>query len=116
MRRALLALAVAASLLVAGCATDQPGSTATDGSPTPSPSPMPTPELTGSAESPTATATQTPGSVGSTATPTETASTPTAEPTSGEYRVRRGSIPEEFDSLDVTFRVVFVDERGDLGA
>ncbi|MFC7195570.1 hypothetical protein ACFQL4_14625 [Halosimplex aquaticum] len=113
MRRTVLAFAVAASLVLAGCTTGQPSTESTVPSLTPSPAPSPSPQQ--SADSPTPTATKTPGSVPSTALPTQTQSAPTSEPTSVEYVVRAGDIPDEFASVEVTFRVVFVDKLRDLG-
>lgn len=54
-------------------------------------------------------------------TETPTATSPTAAPTAApdpvtvEYRVRAGAVPDEFESVTVTFRAVFVDRTTDLG-
>lgn len=115
MRSVVLALAVGAVLVFAGCATTGPGQTPTAGTPTPSPAPSPTLGDSNGSPTVTATATKTPGSVPATATPTD-APTPTEEPTTVEYRIRPGSTPDEFASVRVTFQVVFVDDERDLGS
>jgi hypothetical protein len=54
------------------------------------------------------------GAPTATGTPTEVSTdTPTTTPV--EYRVRAGTVPEEFESVEVTFRVVFPDRETDLG-
>ena len=49
-----------------------------------------------------------------TATPTATATT-TPQPVGVEYAVRAGTIPDEFESVTVTLRVVFVERTEDMG-
>jgi len=86
MRRDALHLVLAAVVLLAGCtAPTGPSDTA---EPTESTTPAP---------SPTPTATTTP------------------QPVGAEYVVRAGSIPDDFESVEVTLQVVFVERAGDMG-
>lgn len=62
----------------------------------------------GPGTSPTSPSTMTTASSGST-TPTAGAAVPV------EYVVRPGTVPDEFQSVEVTLRVVFVETPGDLG-
>lgn len=50
-----------------------------------------------------------------TTTTTTTPTTPTPQPIGVEYVVRAGSIPDAFESVSVTFRVVFVERTADMG-
>jgi hypothetical protein len=51
-----------------------------------------------------------------TATPMATATaTTTPQPVGVEYAVRAGSVPDEFESVTVTLRVVFVERTEDMG-
>jgi hypothetical protein len=89
MRRVALHLAVAAVVLFAGCAA------------------------------PTNPATGSPGAE-PTATPPPTGPTPTATPTPAgdlavEYVVAAGTIPDDFESVSVTVRIVFVERADDVG-
>lgn len=54
---------------------------------------------------------------GESATPPSTDASPTPSPagTSVEYTVRAGTVPDTFESVNVTLQVVFVDRTGDLG-
>ena len=54
-------------------------------------------------------------SVAPTGTPPPAAPTHTPRPVGVEYVVRAGSLPDEFESVTVTFRVVFVERAGDMG-
>ncbi|WP_338740602.1 hypothetical protein [Haloplanus salilacus] len=85
MRRGTHAIVVVLVLFGAGCAGLAPEAT-----PTPSPQ-----------------ATETP-----TATPPPTT---TPDPVGVEYVVRAGTVPDDVESVTVTFQVVFVERRDDMG-
>lgn len=103
MRRTVLVLPLALTLVFAGCigpsATTAPTDTATptDASPSNGPAtPTPTDEPT--------------DADGATATPT-----PPSENVSVTYELRAGGVPDELQSVTLTARVVFVENDRDMG-
>lgn len=100
---------LAVVLLAAGCLGGGQGGTVPSTPGTPAAPPEPSPDT------PTAsTGTSSPGTP-DTATPTPETTTPTSRGESVEYLVRAGSVPDEFGSVTVTVRVVFVEDPVDLG-
>jgi hypothetical protein len=95
MRRGTRALVVVLALLGAGCVGLAPEAA---------------PDAATGTGTNTVTDTGTPTD---TATPSPTAAS--ADPVGVEYVVRSGSVPDEFGSVGVTLRVVFVERSGDVG-